>query len=242
MTVLDEVVAAHGGIERFEAIDELRVGLRCGGVALPSRGRPRALRGLDAEVRLHEPHVRFVDWPRRGETGVFEGWQARIEAGGQVLRQREGRRSRLLWDHLDVLHFAGYALWNYMAAPFLLTRPGFRVRELDGRRLEVDFPSELPTHSARQVFHLDERGRIARLDYTAEVFGRWARAAHLCLEYRRIAGLVVPVRRRVVPRGPADVVLPGPTLVSIAIDDVRASPPSADRAALGSASADGLRG
>lgn len=223
MTLLDEAIAAHGGGERFAELEELGIRLRCGGVAMATRGQPRALSRIDARVRLHEPQVRFLDWPEPGQTGVLDGWRSRIERGGEIEREREGRRKRLRWDHLDVLHFAGYALWNYTTAPFLLARPGFRVRELEGRRLEVTFPPQIPTHSERQVFHLDREGRIARLDYTAEVFGRWARAANLCLAYEELEGLVVPVRRRVVPRGPRDVPLPGPTLVSIAIDEVIAS-------------------
>ena len=224
MSLLAEAIAAHGGAERFDAIDELAVSLRCGGMALATRGQPRALARLEARVRTREPHVRFLDWPRSGETGTFDGWEARIDGGGTP-RARSGRRRRMRWDSLDVLHFAGYALWNYTTAPFLLARPGFETRELPGRRLEALFPPDLPTHSRRQVFHLDASGRIARLDYTAEVFGPWARAAHRCLEYETHAGLVVPVRRRVVPRGPRDVALPGPTLVSIAIDRVTAVPP-----------------
>lgn len=219
MSLLAEAIAAHDGAERFEAIDELAVSLRCGGVALPARGQPRALSRLEARVRTRDPHVRFLDWPRAGETGVFDGWHSRIE-GRDSPAARNGRRRRLLWDSLDVLHFAGYALWNYMTLPFLLARPGFETRELPGRRLEALFPPEIPTHSRRQVFHLDAAGRIARHDYTAEVFGLWARGAHHSLEFKRYEGLVVAVRRRVVPRGPRDVALPGPTIVSIAIDRV----------------------
>jgi hypothetical protein len=216
--LLGEAVAAHGGAERFDTIEEVHVSLRCGGVALPSRGQPGALSRLEARVRTREPHVRFLDWPRPGETGTFHGWRAWIEGQGARARIRSGRHRRLRWDSLDVLHFAGYALWNYVTAPFLFARPGFETRELPGRRLEVLFPREVPTHSRRQVLHLDAEGRIARLDYTAEVFGRWARGAHLCLRYETHSGLVVPVRRRVVPRGPGERPLPGPTVVSIAFD------------------------
>jgi len=46
--------------------------------------------------------------------------------------------------------FTSYALWNYLSTPFLFTRPGFELRELEPheeggdvwRRLLVKFPSE----------------------------------------------------------------------------------------------------
>lgn len=221
MSLLDEAIAAHGGMDAFEALDELEVSLRCGGVALATRGQPGAISQLEARVFLRDPRVRFLDWPEPGRTGVLDSWESRIEQDGEVVESRSGRRRSLRWDPLQVLHFAGYALWNYMTLPFLLVRPGFEVQEdPDRRRLRVTFPEALPTHSRRQVFHLDESGRIARHDYTAEVFGKWATAAHKCLAYERHAGLVVAVRRRVVPRGPGGLALPGPTLVSIRIDRV----------------------
>lgn len=221
MSLLEEAIAAHGRHQAFEALSVLGVRLRCRGVALPSRGHPRALRRLDVRVGLREPNVRFLDWPRPGQTGAFDGWESRIEdADGSVLASRTGRRQRMLWDDLDVLHFAGYALWNYMTAPFLFARPGFVVDELPGHRLALTFPDDVPTHSRHQVVHLDAQRRIARLDYTATMFGRWARAAHLCLAYQTHAGLLIPVRRRVVPRTPGDHPLPGPTLVGITIDEV----------------------
>ena len=78
------------------------------------------------------------------------------------------------------------------------------------------FPPELPTHCRHQIFHLADDGRIARLDYTAEVFGPWARAANHCLTHEWVDGLLFATRRRVVPRR-----LPGPPLVTIAISDLR---------------------
>jgi hypothetical protein len=39
-----------------------------------------------------------------------------------------------------------------------------------------------------------------RLDYTAEVFGQWAKAAHYCWDHKNFSGLIVPTRRRVFPR------------------------------------------
>ncbi|MGH2723517.1 MAG: hypothetical protein ACRDI0_04485 [Actinomycetota bacterium] len=167
---------------------------------------------------------------------MFEPDRVRIESGdGDIVVDRpdpraafRGIRHTLWWDHLDVLYFAGYALWNYLNAPFLLLRPGIEARELEPRddhgevlrRLEVGFPPDVPTHSRRQVFHFDGSGLLRRLDYTAEVFGGWARAAHHCDGHRDAGGLVVATRRRVVPGGRRGSALPFPTLVWIRLDEV----------------------
>jgi hypothetical protein len=38
------------------------------------------------------------------------------------------------WDKLQELYFVSYALWNYLATPFVFTEPGFETREI-GRSL-----------------------------------------------------------------------------------------------------------
>ncbi len=197
-----------------------------------------------ADYRLtvdgREPRAVLDPFPRDGERGVFERGEARIETqSGEVVAARRdarsvftglsGLRRNLRWDALDSTYFAGYAMWNYLTTPLLLMRDGVRVAEgepwpeggEEWRRLEVDFPPDLDTHSAHQTFYVDSSGLIRRHDYTAEVVGGWAKAAHLLADHREFYGLTFPTRRRVRPRGPGNRVLPGPTLVWIDLDEVR---------------------
>src|SRR5579863_8708063 len=34
------------------------------------------------------------------------------------------------WDELQLAHYCGYLIWNYIATPFILTDPDFKTREL----------------------------------------------------------------------------------------------------------------
>jgi hypothetical protein len=123
-----------------------------------------------------------------------------------VEQHRVARLRRLFsWDDLDFTYFAGYATWNYLTTPFLLPRPGFTVEALGPLRgglagltsVHVTYPDDIPAHCRRQVLYFDEHRLLNRLDYTAEVVGGWAHAAHFCDEYRDFGGLKVPIRRRV---------------------------------------------
>jgi len=175
-------------------------------------------------------------FPRDGERAVFDHGLARIEtdAGALISERRDpraafnglsGLRRNLRWDPLDVAYFVGYAIWNYLTTPYLLTwdrlslREGPKWRERDAiwRRLEVTFPPELHTHSTEQCFYIDERGLIRRQDYTAEPIASFARAAHYTDQHREFDGLVFPTRRRVLPRGPGGRALSRPTLVALDI-------------------------
>jgi hypothetical protein len=202
MTLLEETLAAHGGLERWREIETIEVTLRCGGVAMPLKRRPEALQRVRATVDPRRPHVELHG------LGTFDGEQPR-PAG-------IARRTR--WTDEDIVHFAGYALWGYVTAPFVFTDDDVVVCELPRRRLRVDFPERIPAHSRRQIFHFDENAVLVRLDYTAEVFlGPFSRAKHICRGHRSIDGLLVATSRRVTPRG-----LPAPTLVSIEIDEFSA--------------------
>ena len=233
--LLERVLAAHGGSEAWARVRCVEATLSSGGLAFSSHGQGSALLGLHVRVHPHGRRVELGGYTGHGRTGLWAPDRVTIrDAGGNPLADRDfprrsfGRLTRLVrWDALDMLYFAGYALWNYLSFPFLLMEPGVVVAEsppLAGRgggRLVVDFPTGFPTHSPRQVFHVDEPGHLLRHDYTADVIGRLATAANLCLAGGEAAGLRFYTRRRVVPRFGESLVLPGPTLVWIEIDDIR---------------------
>lgn len=169
--------------------------------------------------------------------GTFEGNAVRINSqDGQLIAERTSPwhffkklRRKIFWDNLDVLYFGGYALWNYLNFPFLLLRPDIVVKEIEPwiegreklRRLHVVFPEGFPTHSTEQVFYLTSDGLLVRHDYTAEVFGQWAKAVHYSMDHKEFGGFIFPTKRRVFPRQKSGQPLRMITLVSIDIDDVR---------------------
>jgi len=221
MSLLDEVLAAHGGREAWESARDVTADLRSWGLALKMKRADAPFRRYRARVSVGDPRTVISPYP--GGVGVFERDAVWIEtAEGAVVERREcmrrrfpGLRRRLWWDPLDALYFAGYALWNYFNTPLLLTRCD--VEERHGA-LRVRFPPDVPTHSRTSVFHFDERRLLTRLDYTAEVFGKWARGKHMCSAHRTFDGLVFPTVRRVTLRG-----TPGPVLVAIDVDDASVS-------------------
>ncbi|HEY8001001.1 MAG TPA: hypothetical protein VID76_03620 [Solirubrobacterales bacterium] len=241
MTLLEEVLEAHGGRERWASTRTIRGRVRSGGLLIRTRVPGNGFRDGRIEVTVGDPVSSAGPFPRQGQRGVFDHGAVRIETeDGEVLEAREqprelffgrrGLRRNLRWDALDAIYFAGYAWWNYLNVPYLLARDGVRVtevepwREADGaqtwRRLEARFPAELDTHSERQLFYYDSDLRLRRHDYTAEVVGGWARAAHMCADHVEVGGLLFPTRRWVRPVGPGNRPLPAPTLVSLQLSEI----------------------
>jgi hypothetical protein len=131
------------------------------------------------------------------------------------------------WDQLQRLYFLGYAMWNYLATPFILVRDGFDIQELaphdeDGERwrvLQVRYPKDIPTHCDTQQFYFNSDGILKRIDYTTDVLG--GVASHYLYDPKNFAGLIVPTRRRVVQRTPAGPKITGITAVFLDYLDVQ---------------------
>ncbi|MBS3916461.1 MAG: hypothetical protein KGZ31_02075 [Sulfuritalea sp.] len=239
--ILDAIIDAHGGAEFWRDLSGLDIQLSASGFLFMAKGRP-PLRHARMWASTTGPRFVFYDYPHAGWRGEWIGdEEVRIlDPVGVVMARRtrprdafRGLRRQFRWDALDFLYFGGYATWNYLVTPFIFLRPGFSFELLppvqgpQGQvtRLAATFPPDIPTHSRRQVFHFNEQNLLTRLDYTAEVVGGWARAAHVCENYRDFGGeggtLRAPTRRRVWPMPFGDRPLGFPNLVALDVDDIK---------------------
>lgn len=236
--LLDDVLTAHGGAERWQSVSAIRA-RGCLGGLLPKRFPGNKLANFAVEVQVSEQHTVLHDFPSSGVRAVCDRGDVRIETrDGEPLDTRtdprsaffglSGIRRNIHWDPLDAAYFAGYAFWNYLTAPLLLARDDIAVIEGEPwresgqqwRRLHATFPAQIDTHCRRQTFYVDADGLIRRHDFIAEPVGSWAKAALYCDQHREFDGLLFPTRRRVLPRGPVGRVLPRPTLLALDFDTI----------------------
>ena len=210
-----------------------------GGALFLMRTTRDAFRQTEVIVDLRSPRTEIRDFPRGGLTGFFEPNRTWIEdRDGRVLAERNDPRAsfrrvrkQLHWDHLDSVYFAGYAVWNYMTAPYLLCRSDVAIEECapcadkggTWRGLTASFPEGFPTHNPTQAFYFDRRGYLRRHDYHAKVIGPYAVASHYCGDHQTFGKGVFPSRRRVVPRTGTGKTLPFPTLVWIQVHEAELS-------------------
>jgi len=243
LQTLHEAIDAHGGMDYWNSLEALDMEMSASGFLFTAKRRP-VLRHVRMRASTREPRFTFFDFPKRNQTSELIGNnEVRIlDSEGKIIARREnpraafrGLRRQFAWDDLDFIYFGGYATWNYLTAPFLLARKGFVVEALEPLQgslatligLQVTFPDDVPTHSRRQIFYFDDQRLLRRLDYTAEVVGGWARAAHLCEEYRLFDRLRAPSRRKVLPLLFGHKPLPGPALVELEVHNI--SPVPAER-------------
>jgi hypothetical protein len=236
--LLESALEAHGGQQRWSKVSTLTAHLAVSGPFWGIRGFPDAFLDETLDIDIATRKIVLAPWTAPGHTLLADLTHDRVtlrNADGAVVEERDTPRPSYAgydlyspWDRLQVGYFLGYAMWNYLTTPHLLTYPGVASREIepwdeDGqqwRRLQVTFPASIPTHSAEQVFYFDADSLLRRLDYTVDVNAN-AVVAHYTDDHKSFDGLVFPTRRRVYPRRPdgtPDRSLPGPDGSAIAID------------------------
>jgi hypothetical protein len=182
-----------------------------------------------AEIDVQQPLVRFFPEKHDGLVEVFAGDEVRLEdRDGGVVETRSnprrffpGGRRLFWWDRLDQTYFAGYALWNYVTFPALLVREDIDWEEAGSSTLRARFPTDFPTHSQIQEFHVNPKtALLTQHDYTAGVFGNWAKGAHRVLAHESVDGILFGTHRRVTPRGKNGEPAPFPLLVGIEFDAI----------------------
>lgn len=214
-SLLTEMLAAHGGLERWRALKGMSSTIVTGGSLW-------GLKGIDLPP---VPRTAITDFHRQwssvspfGDPDWTMTWTPShvvIKSSAEdVIAERDNPRDAFLnhgyetaWDPLHLAYFNGYAMWTYHAVPFVLAEPGYRVNDVPPvshkgetlRGLRVRFPDGIHTHTQEQRFYFGADGLLRRHDYEVDV---WANtpAAHFVSDYVEVGGLRLPTRRRVHPR------------------------------------------
>ncbi|WP_217554362.1 hypothetical protein [Streptomyces sp. GbtcB6] len=233
--LLNLVLEAHGGLSRWQEARTIRAQGSLGGLLWPVRGQEGIFAKADMTVDVQRQHLVYAGFTGPELRGVFTPDRVAIEKrDGEVVAERTAPRESFAdhgpdtpWDELHALYFAGYAMWNYLTAPYLLTRPGVVLKEVepwqeDGatwRRLHAAFPEDIATHNTEQVFYYDGDGLLRRQDYAPDVLGRPG-AAHFAERHITASGLVFPTHRYVVPAREDGRALEEPVLISIDLTEI----------------------
>src|SRR5262245_23120154 len=114
--LLDEVLDAHGGLERWRAARTVRARVRTGGLLIRTRVPGNRFADYRITVYVQEARTVLDPFPHDGLRGVFESGTARIESHeGEIISSRanaraaffgrSGVRRNIRWDPLDSVYF-----------------------------------------------------------------------------------------------------------------------------------------
>jgi hypothetical protein len=232
--LLTFAVEAHGGLSAWNKLRSLHANISIGGELWDLVGLPGIFNNTHVELDLHRQNVitHLVD---SGERIVFTPNQVSLESeSGRTLDTRidpraafAGQTADSKWDKLHAGYFSSYALWGYLTTPFLYTYTGFETQEIEpwhenGERwrvLQVTFPGGYAAHTRIQYVYFGEDGLVRRHLYTVDILGG-SRGTNYAFEYRRVNGVMIAARRRVVAYNEARQKIDQPVLVSIGLSEI----------------------
>lgn len=235
-SLLAEVLAAHGGLDRWDRLGRIEATIVSGGGLFGLKGIRQDSQPRRMTASLHNQHVLLEPYGAPDQCSIFTPERVAIEKqGGIVVAERfapkdsfAGHQMQTPWDPLHRAYFNGEAMWTYFATPFLLAMEGIAVEEIepwqgDGeqwRVLRARFPGSIETHSQVQDFYFDEALMLRRHDYQVNIAGGFP-AAQLVSEPMEVDGIIVPTRRRAYVRGPDGQPLLDLLMVWIALSKIR---------------------
>jgi hypothetical protein len=214
--LLTTVLDAHGGLQNWAKVTRITARMSLGGPFWAARGWPDVYSNQTVTLDPHREHITFAPFTAPDRMSVLDVGPERVgitTLDGRNIEERVNPRDSFPtafvdgstpWDAAQVAYFTSAAVWNYLTAPFVFTRPGVEAREIapwneDGqawRRLAVTFPKTIANHNADQVFYYDDAFMQRRMDYSPDVTGN-PPVAHYTHDYKTFDGFVFPTRRAV---------------------------------------------
>ena len=164
--LLEEAVAAHGGLDRWNGVTSIDVAASITGATWFVKGKGDALKNVRFEVDTTRERL-TMDFVGQDKRSIFEPSRVVMQHGDGTLidsrddpeRSFEGHTLATPWDDIHVAYFSGEALWTYLNTPFVFTWPGFVTEEITPiqvggekwRRLKVTFPDYIKSHTREQI-------------------------------------------------------------------------------------------
>ena len=236
--LLDGAVAAHGGLDRWRQFDTVVAAIVSGGKLWQIKGQPQDPAPRRMAVALHREWASVRPFGADDQKTNFTPERVAIEKlDGRIVAERvdprESFKGHVLttpWDPLQRAYFNGYALWTYLTTPFLMTLPGFTVKELDpiednGERwfgLQARFPDRCASHSRLQEFYFDSDFLLRRHDYRVDVAGGFA-AIQYVHDMVEADGIKFPTKRRAYRCDADGRLMADELMVSIDVGDIHLS-------------------
>src|SRR5882724_5052716 len=157
----DLVIDAHGSIERWNKVKTIAGDMSITGALWTRKGWPDALKQVHVTADARDQWISYRPFLGDGLRSACTPSRTVIETlDGKPLKERRDPRGAFAghtvespWDDLNLAYFSGYAMWNYLNAPFMFALPGFKTEEIEPwhdngeerRRLRVAFPDHIAT-------------------------------------------------------------------------------------------------
>src|SRR5258705_11253492 len=137
--LLDVVLEAHGGLERWNQLDSVSARLIQGGALWEIKGKAGVLDDVVVTASLHDERVSHRPFGAADRHSAFTPERVAIESdAGTIVEALDRPRASFAghtfetpWSALQLAYFVGTAMWTYLTQPFAFAMPGFQASELE---------------------------------------------------------------------------------------------------------------
>src|SRR5271163_32689 len=119
--LLELAVKAHGGLDRWNKVEAIKVAASITGAFWYVKGKPEFLKNVVLTADTRDERL-TVDFPGQNKRARFEPSRivietsnaTPIEARDDPEKSFEGQQRETPWDDIQVVYFVGEALWTYL--------------------------------------------------------------------------------------------------------------------------------
>ena len=208
MTLLDDALRAYGpaGWQRFT---RFVVHMTLRGILLTRGSHKQPSYEIVAEGSFQTRRIQLTGFDAPDRRCICEADRVAIQdSSDTVLRSRDHpietlrqRASPAQWDDLDLAYYLGTSIWEHLATPFLLARPGLVTEEPPPwlergsawRRLKISCPPDRGGPPSEKVYYFD-KGLPRRVDVVSVEAGN-PPLTHYASAHVNFSGLMVPTLR-----------------------------------------------
>jgi hypothetical protein len=211
MGLLQEVIDAAGGLNRWRRLDRFTAHLSINGGLLESKGKGRLVRDVVVEGSTYEPSLCVTGFTAPNRRALFRPERVAIErADGALLAERldplsafAGHTGETPWDDLHLAYYCGCLIWPCLVFPFRLAEPDIEIFELppeekngkERRRLKMELPAPFPALAREQVIHFDRGTLPDRVEHSA-TFANGKRLLEELSAHQKFSGIVLSTLRQ----------------------------------------------
>jgi hypothetical protein len=233
--LLQTVITAAGGMEKWNSLKEVRAHLQVVGAIWEIKGSPEVFKDVYFYADIHNQIAGFENFPQEGQYTTFEPNLITIrESSGEIIDKSVNPRESFngytwdaKWNLLQLLYFSNYAFWTYLTLPFNFTLPGYEAEEIasynDGseilRRLKITTPDVIAAHNKSMIFYFGQNGLLKRIDYEPDIIGSIP-STQIVSDYREFNGIMSPTKRRIYMRNEDLTYNSEPVLVAVDVKSI----------------------
>lgn len=234
MALLADVLQASGGMDMWQQLRKFTVHMSIGGVLCASKCHAARLKHIVVEGSTREQSVEITGFTAPDRRALYRPACVVLQGSdGELLNERHATPAQFrqqckssTWDELQLAHYCGCLIWNYVTMPFVLAEIDVNAEALEAttadadawRRMKVRFPPRIVTHSTEQTFFVDRQTLLRRRVYAAEHEDQ-TEVAQLFSGHQSFSGILVPALCRIVRTGIGGTVLAERPLVDMEIFD-----------------------